>query len=201
MKHCRVPPLLDKALKKLKANLKEDFGAFWPADEAREIHEENMVLHLGAILKKNAHIYAEVSTKGPPHERIDFVALPHDKGWFLICEAKRGYARDHINGISEDIERIRRMAQSDTFKDKEYEYSKAYGLILITLWTSAGGRALIKAWNNKLGPTNLFPMEKDCKKLVGRFNELSARLGELPIQKDGIQEHYVLYAVFKINLS
>lgn len=199
MKHCKVPSLLAEALKKLRANLKEDFGEFWPADEAREIHEENMVLHLGAILKKNAHIYAEVSTKDHPHERRDFVALPHDKGWFLICEAKRGYGRNHIRGISEDIERIRSMAQSDTFK--EYKYSKAYGLILITLWTKAGGRALIKAWDNKLRPTNLSPMEKDCNNLVGNLNKLSARLGKLSIQKDGIQEHYVLYAVFKINLT
>ena len=61
MKHCNVPKLLNGTLKKLGANLKKDFAEVWPAGDTREMHEENMVLHLGAILKKNAHIYAEVS--------------------------------------------------------------------------------------------------------------------------------------------
>jgi hypothetical protein len=198
MKYCKVPPLLAGALKELRSSLKKDLAEFWPAHDAREIHEGNMVLHLGAILKKNAHIYAEVSTRDHRHGRRDFVALQRDNKWFLICDAKRGYERNHIRGISEDIRRMRSMAKSDIFQ----EYPKAYGLILITLWTGAGGRALIKAWDNKLTPTNLSPMEKDCRNLVRKLDKMSARRGKLFIQKDedGIQEHYVLHAVLKINL-
>jgi len=84
MNHCKVPALLNEALKTLCASLKEDLSEFWPAPEGegydggREMHEANMVLHLGAILKDNAHIYTEVSTEDHPNKDIDFVALPHE---------------------------------------------------------------------------------------------------------------------------
>ena len=198
MKHCKVPSLLAEALKKLPENLHKDFCYFWPAGDNRDIHEGNMVLHLGAILKKNAHIYAEVSTKDHPHQRKDFVALPHDKNWFLICEAKRGYGRNHIRGISRDIDRIRSMAKSKTFQ--EYKYSKAYGLILVTCWSTPRRRALIKPWDD-LQLTNVSHMNKACRDLKVKLDNLSAKRCKLLIQTYDKQEHYLLYAVFEINLD
>ena len=199
MKPSKVPSLLTWALRELRANLEEDFGNFWPAADNREIHEDNMLLHLGAILKrKNAHIYAQVSTNDYPRAHVDFVAFPQRKDWFLICEAKRGYGKNHITGISRDIERILSMAKSKTFQ--EYEHSKAYGLILITCWSTPGRRALIKTWDN-LQLTNVSHMDKACRDLKAKLDKLSAKRCKLPIQKSGEQEHYLLYAVFQINLD
>ena len=199
MKHCKVPSLLAEALKELRADLEEDFREFWPAADDREIHEDNMLLHLGAILKrKTAHIYAQVSTSDHPRAHVDFVALPRQEDWFLICEAKRGYGKNHITGISQDIERILSMAKSKTFQ--EYEYSKAYGLILVTCWSTLGGRALIKTWDN-LQLRNVSHMDKACRNLKMKLDDLSVKPHKRLIQKDGQQRHYLLYAVFEIKLT
>jgi hypothetical protein len=204
MKHWKVPSLLAEALKELRANLEEDFGKFWPAADDREIHEDNMLLHLGAILKrKNAHIYAQVSTNDHPRTRVDFVAFPQQKDWFLICEAKRGYGKNHITGISRDIERIWAMAKDQQFQkpgQKHRKYSKAYGLILITCWSTPGGRALIKIWDNRQ-LTNVSHMDKACRDLKRKLDNLSAKRCKLPIQKYRKQEHYLLSAVIEINLD
>jgi len=206
MKHCKVPLLLAEALKKLRTSLEEDLSEFWPApegkghDEGREMHEANMVLHLGAILKNNAHIYTEVSTDDHPDIDIDFVALPRKEDWFLICEAKRGYATNHIMGISWDIGRILSIAESKTFQ--EYEYSKAYGLILITLWTKSERRALIQAWKNNLGSRRTSPIAKSCRGVIRKLDNLYAKRGVLTIHDYGNEgNHYLLYAVFEINLD
>ena len=201
MKHCKVPPLLAEALKKLRVSLQEDLCEFWPApegegqDEGREMHEANMVLHLGAILKNNAHIYTEVSTEDHPDKDIDFLALPHKGDWFLICEAKRGYATNHVMGVSRDIERIVSMARSK--KLQKCGYSKAHGLILITLWTKSKRRALIKAWENNLESTSASPIAKACRGVIRKLDNLCAKRGVLTIYKG---KHYLLYAVFEINL-
>jgi hypothetical protein len=200
MKPSKVPSLLTEALTELRANLKQDFRYFWPAPDHGEIHEDNMLLHLGAILKrKNAHIYTQVSTNDHPRAHVDFVAFPQRKGWFLICEAKRGYGKMHVTGISRDIERILKMAKSKTFQ--EYEYAKgAYGLILITCWSKPGRRALIRTWDD-LQLTSVSNMDKACRDLKGKLEKLSAKRCKLRIQKYGEQEHYLLYAVFQINLD
>jgi hypothetical protein len=175
--------------------LEEDFDKFWPAADDHEIHEDNMLLHLAAILKrKNAHIYAQVSTTDHPRIRVDFVAFPQQKDWFLICEAKRGYGKNHITGISRDIERIKAMAKDQRFQEHR-KYPKAYGLILVTCWSTPGGRALIKAWDN-LQLTKVSHMDKACRDLKTKLDNLSAKPRKLLIEKDGKQEHYLLYAVF-----
>jgi hypothetical protein len=206
MKPCKVPSLLALALKRLRANLEEDLSEFWPApegegsDEGREMHEANLILHLGAILKSDAHIYTQVSTSDRPDIDIDFVALPRAKDWFLICEAKRGYATNHIVGISGDIGRILSIAKSKTFQ--EYEYSKAYGLILITLWTKSERRALIQAWQSNLGSTNISPIAKACRGVIRKLDSLYANRGVLTIHNYGNEgKHYLLYAAFEINLD
>jgi hypothetical protein len=163
------------------------------------MHEANMVLHLGAILKNNAQIYTQVSTDEHPNIDIDFVALPAKEDWFLICEAKRGYGTNHIIGISRDIDRISRIAESQSFK--ELEYSKAYGLILITLWTKSEGRALFKAWEDKLDTTVASPIANACRKVTRKLDDLCAKRGILKLGGYGYGadgNHYILYAVFKI---
>ena len=196
MKQYRVPSLLTKSLKELSLNLKKDFKYFWPTADNSDIHEDNMLLQFGAILKsKNAHIYAQVSSNDHPRRHLDFVAFPQQQDWFLICEAKRGYGKNHITGISLDIARILSTAKSKAFQ----EYSKAYGLILVTCWSTPGGRALIKIWDNSQS-ANVSHMNKACRKLKANLDKLSAICGKFPIQKYGKQEHYLLYAIFEINL-
>jgi hypothetical protein len=202
MKTCKVPPLLNDALRELSANLKKDLSEFWPApegegnDEGLEMHEANMILHLGAVLKNNAHIYTEVSTEDQRNKDIDFVALPHKEDWFLVCEAKRGYATNHVMGISRDIERVVSVARSK--KLQECGYSKAYGLILITLWTKSKKRALIKAWENSLESTSGSPIAKASRRVIKRLDDRRAKRGVLTIFKG---KHYLLYAVFDIHLN
>jgi hypothetical protein len=205
MKRCKVPLLLVEALEELRANLEEDLDHFWPApegkghDEGREMHEANMILHLGAILKKSAHIYTEVSTDDHSNKDIDFVALPRKEDWFLICEAKRGYGTNHVLGILRDIERILSIAKSKTFQAYE-EYSKSYGLILITLWSKSDRRALINAWENDYESTNTSPIGKACKLVIKKLDNVYAERGVLKIHNYGNEgKHYLLYAVFEIN--
>jgi hypothetical protein len=206
MKPCKVPSLLARALKKLRTSLEEDLSEFWPApegegsDQGREMHEANLILHLAAILKSDAHIYTQVSTSEHSDMDIDFVGLPRAKDWFLICEAKRGSATNHIVGISGDIDRILGVAKSKSFQ--EYEYSKAYGLILITLWTKSERRALIQAWQSNLGSTNTSPIAKACRGVIGKLDSLYANRGVLTIHDyENEGTHYLLYAVFEINLD
>lgn len=206
MKSCKVPLLLAQALKKLRTNLEEDLCEFWPApegegsDEGREMHEANLILHLGAVLKSDAHIYTQVSTPDHPDIDIDFVALPRAKDWFLICEAKRGYATNHVMGISGDIGRILSIAKSKSFQ--EYGYSKAYGLILVTIWTKSERRALIQAWQSNLGSKNTSAIAKACRGAIRKLDSLSANRGVLTIHDyENEGTHYLLYAVFETNLD
>ena len=204
MKHCKVPSLLAEALKKLDANLKEDLSKLWPAregesdDEGREMHEANMVLHLGAILKNNAHIYTEVSTDLDPKKRIDFVAISRKKDWVLVCEAKRGYSTNHIIGISGDIKRIVHFSKSEI---PVHSKAKRFGLLLITVWEKSGGRALIKAWENSLEIKNKSDIANACRDVIRKLDYLNAKRDILIINDYGDEgRHYLLYAVFKIIL-
>lgn len=206
MKSCKVPLLLAQALKKLRTDLEEDLYEFWPApegegsDEGREMHEANLILHLGAVLKSDAHIYTQVSTIDHPDIDIDFVALPRAKDWFLICEAKRGYATNHVMGISGDIGRILSIAKSKAFQ--KYGYLKAYGLILVTIWAKSERRALIQAWQSNLGTKNKSAIAKACRGAIRKLDSLCANRGVLTIHNYGNEgKHYLLYAVFEINLD
>jgi hypothetical protein len=90
------------------------------------------------------------------------------------------------------------MAKSKTFQ--EDEYAKAYGLILITCWSKPGRRALIRTWDD-LQLANASNMDKACRDLKAKLDKLSAKRSKLLIQTSGEEEHYLLYAVFQIDLD
>jgi hypothetical protein len=193
--------MLNKALKELRADLKQDFREFWPAGKDHEIHEENILMHLGAIFKRNnVHIYAQVSTNEHSSKHIDFAALHEQERWFLLCEAKRGYSQSHITGILGDIHRVFHVAKDESFQEQVQKtgYSKGYGLILVTCWTGAKGRALFKTWKNSR-LSNVSPMDKACRNLKKELDNLSAKRGELFIQQYKKSKHYLLYALFEIR--
>lgn len=203
MKRCIVPPLLNQAIKKLRKNLGDDLAYFWPAKDSNEMHEENLILQLGAILKENACIYAEVAID-QPGERIDFVALPDSKNWFLLSEAKRGYNANQIQGILRDIKRIERVAKGKILVLDYNKYKRAFGLILITLWEGrrGKGRTLLAAWNDNLHPANKDYIVQASISVVEKLNRLNARRQTLLISDHKAQEkHYLLYAVFEILLQ
>lgn len=204
MNYFKIPPLIANSLRKLRGNLRKDLYYFWPApegqssDEGREMHEDNIILQLGAILKPKAYIYTQVSTDEHPNIDVDFVALSHKEDWFLICEAKRGYGTSHVRGISTDIERILLVAKSKAFQG----YERAYGLILVTVWDKSEKRALIRAWkNNHLGLNNKSPMSRACKVVIKKLDGLNARRGILKVNDYGDEgNHFLLYAVFKLDV-
>jgi hypothetical protein len=203
MNYFRIPPLIGNSLRLLIKNLGKDLDYFWPApygqsnDEGREMHEDNIILQLGAILKPKAYIYTQVSTNEHPNMDADFVAISHKEDWFLICEAKRGYGTSHVRGISTDIERILLIAKSKTFQG----YDRAYGLILVTVWDKSEKRALIRAWKNDLRLNNKSPMTRACRFVTKKLDGLNAKRGILKINDYGDEgKHFLLYALFKLDV-